>query len=153
MKKIIIFGLFFVLTIHHSVIAEVTIKAEIDKTSVTTDEVVAYKILITSDSQTRPVLEIPKFEGFKVLSQAHSTTINFTKVGAKNLNVYAFILLPLRIGKLKIEPSKLKVGDTNLFSESFEIEVKEGKQKPIAPKEEKPPAKKGIKTNSNQITL
>lgn len=153
MQRIISLTAIFILLLGLLAYAELTIKADIDKASLTTDETLAYKLLITSDDKRSPALGIPKFEGFKILSQAHSVTMNFTKSGARYLNVYAFILLPLKAGKIKIEPSKVKIADTELFSESFEIEVRQGKQQDVAPETYRPPAQKGIKADSTQITL
>lgn len=117
--------------------AETSIKAEVDKTSITTDEALTYKLIITSSDKGIPTPQLPKFEGFSVLSQAQSQTMSLVKSNIKTVLVYAFILAPINIGKFKIEPSSIKIKNEAYSTDAFEIEVKQGKTRPTVPQEEK----------------
>lgn len=125
--------------------AETVIKAELDKTSVTTDQDLTYKLVITSTERKVPVPEIPKFEDFVVLSNAQSSTVSLAKTSLKTILVYAFVLAPTKTGKFKIGPATLKMGDKVLSSDTLEVEVKQGKgksrvkpQTPALPKKTQP---------------
>jgi hypothetical protein len=115
-------------------LAQTSIKAEVDKTGITTDENIIYKVTVTSLAKKVPGPELPKFEGFYILSQAQSSTISLAK-GKKlqSILVYVYILVPKETGKFKIEPSRIKVDGKAYVSGAFEIEVKPGTAKPQGP--------------------
>lgn len=117
--------------------AETSVKAEVDKTTITTDEDLTYKLIISTDEKNIPQPQIPKFEGFNVLSSAQTSGIKFAggvqKIGA----VFVFILTPADVGKFKIEPSTIKVKNKVYATDSFEIEVTQGKTKPQPKQQEK----------------
>jgi hypothetical protein len=134
---------------------EISIKAEVDKTSISTDETLTYKLIITSTDNEAPEPEVPKFTGFDVISQAQSSTFSYLKTGPKTILVLAFILAPNDIGKFKIEPSVIKLKGKNYSTDSFEIEVTQGKAKPQVPPEERPSLPEKFQPESDQpkITL
>lgn len=140
---ILLFSLFFSFTAH----AEVAIKAEVDKIAMSTDDVLTYKIIVTSAERITVPVQFPKFEGFLVLSNAQSQTVSFVKGGIRSIVVYAFVLKPKGPGKIKIEPSSIKFQDKNYTSDHFEINVKQGKIQPKAP------VKKEIPARPEQIPL
>ena len=133
--------------------AETSIKAEVDKINITTDEVLTYKLIITSSDKKIPTPQLPKFEGFNVLSQAQSQTMSLLKSNVKTILVYAFILAPIDIGKFKIKPGSIKIKNETYSTDTFEIEVKEGKTKPAIPQEEKPSLPKETQPEDPKITL
>ncbi len=134
---------------------DLSIKAEVDKTSLSSDENLTYKLIITSSEKKLPSPQIPKFAGFNVISKAQSSTISFAKSEIKTIVVYAFILAPSDIGKFKIEPSTIKVNDKTYSTQEFEIEVTKGKGKPQPKPEKKPALPKEIQppTDKPQVTL
>lgn len=135
--------------------AEVTLKAEVDKTSVTTDETLTYKLSVTSSQRQLPLPSAPKFEGFRVLSSEQASEISIGRGNLKTMAVYIFILYPDKTGKLKIEPSQIKIKGKPYLSESFEIEVKQGKVKPKPGSKEKssPPKNNLSESGFPKITL
>ena len=155
MKRIAIFAVIFTLFFISASFAETAIKAEVDKNKITTDETLTYKIVITSSENKLPGPEVPKFEGFSIISQAQSSTISFVTGKIKTILVYAFILGPTDKGKFIIPPAIIKVNNETYSSDSFEIEVTMGKtlpkpklqESPVFPKEGQPPSKEP------QITL
>jgi len=118
--------------------AETSIKAEIDKATLASDETLTYKIIITSPEKKLPKPQLPTFAGFNILSQAQSTTMSFSKDNLKNILVYVFILAPTDIGRFKIESASLKIKDQAYATEGFEIEVIPGKQAPSLPGKSQP---------------
>lgn len=137
MKKIIILSVIFTSLFIATAFGQTSIKAEVDKTITTTDDVVTYKLIVTSSEKDIPQPQLPKFTGFKAISQAQSSTLSFTQGNVKTIVAYAFILAPTDIGKFKIEPGAIKIKNETFSTGIFEIEVKQGKPK-LEP-EEKPP--------------
>lgn len=152
MKKIIMLLMFLLLVFSISAFAEVALKAEVDKKNITTDDSITYKLLITSTQKNIPVVQLPKFEGFKVLSQAQSSSASFMKDKVKTVFVYAYILAPENTGKIIIQPAMIKLNNSKISSESFEIEVKQGKFKP-RPKTGQMPGKSPSEAERPQVTL
>jgi len=155
MKKIIAFGIFFFFFFIAASFAENSIKAEIDKTSINTDETLTYKISIISSQKQLPPPQIPKFAGFNILSQAQSSTVSFRKNNLNNFLVYVFILSPRDIGKFKIEPASIVIQGKTYTTDGFEIEVRQGKAKAKPPTQTEPylPKRPPPETEEPQITL
>jgi len=154
MKRLYLFLILFVLAVRPLLSAQTVVKAEVDKQSITTDDTITYKLTVTSSEKNIPAPKIPKFDNFVVLSQAQSSQISLAKGDLKTFVVYAFVLAPASVGKFKIEPSTVKIAKQDYSSESFEIEVKQGKRQP-QPKESKPVSPEGSIPESNkpQFTL
>jgi len=110
---------------------------EVDKTIVTTDDAITYQLIITSSEENIPKPQLPKFTGFKIISSALVTTVSFTPplsrgagCNVKTIAVYAFVLVPTDIGRLRIEPSSIKIKNETYSTGTLEIEVKQAKLKP-----------------------
>jgi len=103
--------------------AETTVKAEVDKTTLTQDGTITYKLIIASSEKQIAQPEVAGFNDFEVISQAQSSTISFVKGTAKTILVYAFILAPRKAGKLKIGPSSIRIKNKTYYTDSFEVEV------------------------------
>jgi len=120
----------------------------------TTDESLTYKLTITSTDKNIPLPQLPKFKGFAVISQSKSSQVSLARGGVKTILSYAFILAATQAGKLKIEPSLLKIKKETYSTRAFEIEVTPGKRKPPAPQKKSPlPAKPQSDSEKPQITL
>ncbi len=161
-KKVFFLCLLIVLLVIKSVFAETSIKAEVDKTSITTNDTLTYKIIITSSEKTLPQPEAFKFNGFNIISQAQSSTVSLVKSEVKTILVCAFILMPQSTGKFKIAPAVIKVKNKAISSQAFEIEVTPGpselnkaEESEGAKKEPKRPAPESLPGLSDhlQITL
>lgn len=133
MKKHLILVILLVFFLAFNLFAETSIKAEVSKKSITTDEVVTYKIVIFSSEKSIPAPQLPKLEGFQVISRANYTSFNFSANGVKNSFVFIFVLAPDKTGELSIPPVTLKINNETYSTESFKIEVKQGKRKPQLP--------------------
>lgn len=135
-RTFVVLAIFFCLFILKAQ-AETSVKAQVDKKSITTDEAITYKFIITTDEKNIPLPQMPKFEGFNVISKAQSSTMSFAKNKIKNFLVYIFILTPAKTGKLRIMPASITINKQIFFTAALEIEVRLGKAKPLLPNEEK----------------
>ena len=156
MKKVIILLVIFMSLFIAEAFAQTSIKAEVDKTIVTTDDIITYKLIITSSEENIPKPQLPNFTGFKIISSAQSSTVSFTKGNVKTIVVYAFVLIPTDKGTFKIEPSSIKIKNETYSTGTLEIEVKQGKVKPKAEPEQKPPQPEETQPETEeqpQITL
>ena len=102
---------------------EISIKAEVDKTKLTADETLRYRITVESGLKEIAAPEVADFKGFTVASQLQSSSVSVVKGVVKTTAAYTFILIPLETGKLTIEPSTIKVGQKIYSTQPFEIEV------------------------------
>ncbi|MFH1640636.1 MAG: hypothetical protein ABIA66_01595, partial [Candidatus Omnitrophota bacterium] len=66
----------FILISSVNIRAETNIKAEVDKSAITTDETIVYKLTITSSEKNIPQPTFPQFNEFIVLSQAQTSEIS-----------------------------------------------------------------------------
>ncbi|MDP3731967.1 MAG: BatD family protein [Candidatus Omnitrophota bacterium] len=156
-NKLIWWVILFILSYATVASADTSLKAEVDRLSLTTDEILTYKLIITSSDKKISAPQLPKFEGFSVVSSAHSSTVSFVKNNIKTILVYAYILAPTDIGKFKIEPSTIKIKNETYSTDTFGIEVKFAKVRSQAKPEQKPPVPKGTHPEKReeppQITL
>lgn len=126
MKRILAITAALILVSSLAVFAELTIHAEVDKTELTTEETLTYKVSITSVGNETLFPEIPEFENFLVLSQMQSTQLSFGGAQAEKTFVYSFVLRPKKDGELTIKPAVIRVGDQEYSSDSFSINVSPG---------------------------
>jgi hypothetical protein len=138
MKRSFILSAILICLFTNTAFAQTSIKAEIDKTSLTTDEVLTYKLIISSLEKEIPAPELPKFSGFKVVSSAQSSSVTLIGGSMKSIVVYAFVLMPREEGKFKFEPASIKINKEIFSTGAFELEVKKGNAKPSAAPESKP---------------
>jgi len=137
-----------------SVFAETSLKAEVDKLKVATDEVLTYKVTVTSNDQLIPPVRFPAFSGFDLISQGQSQSVSLQKGGLDTSLAYSFILSPIAAGKIKIDPATLKIKDRVLSTNAFEIEVSLGKDKlRITPPNQPSLPKEPDESQEPQITL
>lgn len=135
--------------------AQTSIKAEVNKTSITTDEALTYKLTIESSEKNIPQPQLPNFENFAVVSQGHSSNFSISAGKMTARLIYTFLLSPAKPGKLKIGPAQIKMADKSYTSEAFEIEVKQGKIRPKGKPEKRPSIPEELLRDSDkpQITI
>jgi hypothetical protein len=141
MKKVACLAVVIIFGFNLLAFAETSIKAEVDKKSITTDDTLTYKVIISTEEKDIPQPEFPKLIGFRVLSSAQTSQIVFAKGIEKTGAVFVFILAPLEAGKFRIDPATINVKGKPCSSDSFEIEVSQGRAKP-QPKQDKGPIPK-----------
>ena len=152
-RKILIASIVFFLFFANA-FADTSIKAEVDKTNITTDDAITYKVTIASDEKNLSAPELPKLDDFQVVSSARSSTVSFIKNNPKALLVYVLVLVPRKAGKLMIGSSTVKVNDKAYATDSFTIEVTPGKTKPQAsPEDNQVPESSFPQSDQPQTTL
>jgi hypothetical protein len=112
--------------------AEIIIKAEVDKTSITAEEIITYKLTVSSSEKDLPEPELAKFPGFNIVSSLRSSNISFSQGSMRAVMAYSFVLAPAAEGRFKIGPSHIDFKNKRYESESFEIDVKKS-SKPVTP--------------------
>lgn len=122
-----------------SAFADTSLKAEVDKTRITTEEAVIYKLSINSSAKKIPKPDLPGFEGFAVLSQSQASKISISAGVQTSSVTYVFILAPVKSGKFGIGPSRARIEGRDYSSDTFEIEVTQGKVQPKAESEDMAP--------------
>lgn len=137
MKKVLFLFLAFSLFCISFVFAEISLRCEVDKESISTDDELAYKLIVSSSEKNIPAAKSPTFQGFSIISQAQSSTVIFGQSNIKTLLVYTYILAPLAPGKFKIEPGTITVKDKTYASQEIEVEVTEAHNHPGRHPEEK----------------
>jgi len=150
--------LFFILSLvfTSSVFAEISLRCEVDKKSISTDDELVYKLIVSSSEKNIPAPKPPAFADFSIVSEAQSSTVIFVQSNIKTLLVYTYILVPLRPGKFKIEPSTVTIKDKVYASQEIEVEVSEGNRRPgRQPEERSKPLPEDLSPDSGQprVTL
>ena len=129
-----------------SCLAETSVKAEVDKRSITADETITYKLtVVSSDLQISPP-DFPEFTRFDLLSQSQSSSFSFSGEGARTMLVYVLVLLPKETGTLEIPAASVTAEGKRLSTEKFSIRVAPGSGRsrgsqpaPESPKKQLPP--------------
>jgi hypothetical protein len=129
--------LIFLLGAQSGAWADPTIKAEADKTSITIDQVLTYKLIVVSRQKDIPSLKIPAFKGFAVISRVQSSSVSFQKGGLQTNLMLIFRLRPEQAGRVKIEPAQVLVQGKAYATEALQIEIKPGSIR-TQPREEEP---------------
>jgi hypothetical protein len=156
LKKALFFFLAFSLWFVSAALAEISLRCEVDKKTISINEELVYKLILSSSKKNIPAPEPPAFAGFDILSQAQSSTVVFAPGSVKNLLVYTYILVPLQPGKIKIEPATITTKERTYTCEEIEIEVTGNSRRPDSQPQEKhkPLPEKGLSDSGGpQITL
>lgn len=135
--------------------AEVSIKAEVDKVSLSTDDFLTYKLTVSSSERNVPAPQLPDFKAFSAVSQMQSSNISFGRKDIATVIVYTYILVPLQAGDFSIGPGTIKIENTAYSTEEFKIKVTQGKARSEPEAEPGPsePKKIKIKSDASRITL
>jgi hypothetical protein len=127
MKSIqILVFLVFLFSVQSKVWADSPIKAEVDKASITTDEILTYKLTVISRQKDISSLKIPDFKGFIVISQIQSSSVSFQKEGQQTNLMLVFKLRPKQSGKIKIAPARVMIQGNSYTTEELFVEIKPG---------------------------
>ena len=154
MKKIFFLTVILALLIAQPALAQITIKAEVSRSKLSTDDTLVYKVTITSPQANFNQPQLPKFTAFSILSQSQSTSLALEKEGWKTSLVYEFLLSPVAAGKLSIEPTSIKTKNEAISSEAFDIEVTQGKMIPKVPQGNPLPPKNSLpESEEPKVTL
>jgi hypothetical protein len=107
--------------------AGTAIEARVDKTAVTTDDVITYTVSVTSSEKVIPDPQLPDFAHFAVISQEQSSSFSFGTGGVASKSAFIYYLAPRQPGSFVIAAAQIKIKDKVIMSDAFTIEVKAGK--------------------------
>jgi len=104
---------------------EKVIQASVDKTAVSTGELIRYSLTIEGVF-SQPQVKLPEFKDFTIVSQSQSQNYSYAKGGTKFTLKLTYILSAQEPGEFVIEPAVVKDKKSEYQSDSFRIRV-EGK--------------------------
>ncbi len=114
------------------------VRAEVDKTLINMDELLTYKLTVTSSEKNIPA-KFPDFTDFAVVSMQES--VSFQQGSKLTTRVLVVVLAPRKTGKLEINSAQVTFLDKVYFSRRFRIKVQEiGAPKPDDPAAQQEPA-------------
>lgn len=116
-----------------SLFAQVEFTAEVNKTTLTTDQRLQYSITSNTQGDLLP----PSFNGFDVIfgpsvSQNMGYVYSNGSYTLSRTSTYTYILQPKEAGTFTIEPSELSTRNNTYMSESFEITVTKASNESIS---------------------
>ncbi len=107
------------------VLAQVTITADVDRTTLTLDEKVSLTVTVSGDSISMPAPDLSAITDFSVASSGTSTKISFINGEMTSQGVYYFQLQPLKTGNLVIPPISATIRGQTYQTEPINITVTE----------------------------
>jgi hypothetical protein len=102
------------------------IHAEVDRTNLSTDELLVLTVTIdaTTGDSTSP--NIPPLDGFEIVSRSTGSQISIINGDMTITKTYKFILHPITAGKLIIEPFTININGQGFGTHPIVIEVSQG---------------------------
>jgi hypothetical protein len=120
--------------------AQSPIRAEVDRTELSTDETLTLTVTLdTSSILNAPALLLPDLQGFHVVGSSTSTQISIINGEIQTQAVYVYRLQPYQTGDLTVEPISVTLGGQAYSTQPMTVHVTQGVgQAPAAPAD--PPA-------------
>lgn len=146
MKTITFMAFFLTVFLGSSAFAETTLNAQVDKTELAAGQLLTYRLTVDSTEKKLPSPQLPKFEGFSVVSQAQSSNVSLIKNEVTIQYLFVFSLMPLQAGKYTIGPATVTIKDKAISTREFQIEV-------LPSEESVPPGMNPPESSQYQITL
>ncbi|MEW5960302.1 MAG: BatD family protein [Chloroflexota bacterium] len=112
-------------------LAQAPLSAEIDRATVTTDEVVTLTVTVAGDLLNLPSPDLSHLADFRVVGSSTSTQVSIINGNLSSQRIFVYRLAPLRHGKLVIPPLTVELGGQTYQTEPFTIEVLPGGAPPL----------------------
>lgn len=109
-------------------LAQSPISATVDRTSLTTDDIVTLSVSVSGDGQ--PLL--PSLAGFNLLSSGTSTQISIINGSMSSQVIYNYQLQPAQTGQLTIDPITLQQNGQTYTTQPITVQVTQGTGRPSA---------------------
>ncbi|MCB0217555.1 MAG: protein BatD [Chloroflexi bacterium] len=106
--------------------AQPTVRAEIDKTSLSTDDTLLLTIIVTGDFQRLSPPTLPAFEGFDVVGTSYSSATSLVNGRRSFEGRYLYQLRPIQLGRLTIDPVEVTIDGQSYRTEPLPVEVLPG---------------------------
>jgi hypothetical protein len=117
---------------------ELRVGAQVDRTEVTTGQVLTYSITIAGPLKETPKVELNRFEGFQVVSTGQSQQIRVNQSQIEQALTLTYSLAPTEPGTHTLGPVKVEYQGKVYETQPIEVKVVEG-----SPKQKKVPQLEG----------
>jgi hypothetical protein len=106
---------------------------EVDRTSLTTDDLLTLTITVSADLINTPEPTLPNLLGFNLLGSNTSSQISIINGAMSTQTVYRYQLQPVETGTLTIAPISITLNGQTYTTEPIVVEVTQGTGQPSAP--------------------
>jgi hypothetical protein len=112
MRRLVVLtvGVFFIIGLCPSLLAETTVNAKVDRTEISEGESVQYTIEIKGDASSLPTLSLGQLPDWQVYSAGTSSNYSWINGRTEQSKQYNFMLSPNRTGRLSIPAFRLTIG-------------------------------------------
>lgn len=111
---------------------QLPITAEVDRTTVSTDETVTLTVTLVADLMGAPRPALPSLEGFNVVGSSTSSQLSIVNGNMSSQAVYVYRLQPYETGALVIEPIQVTLNGQTFSTEPITVQVTQGTGAPPA---------------------
>jgi hypothetical protein len=109
-----------------SVQGQETITAQVDRSSLSTDETLNLVVTLNAAAMNTPTPSLPSLEGFRVLGSSTSSQFSIVNGTMSSQVVYAYRLQPYQTGDLVIDPISVTVNGLTFSTEPLKVNVTQG---------------------------
>lgn len=102
------------------------ITSSVDRTDLTTDEMLTLSIAVTSAGRSQAQPQLPDLDGFNIVGQNSSTNISVVNGEMSTSMVYSYRLQPYRTGTLTIGPVQIDENSQTYATAPIVVEVRQG---------------------------
>lgn len=142
--------LFILLLTTQGTLAQQPLTAEVDRTSLTTDDLVTLTVVVRSSALTTPRPTLPPLDGFDVVGSSSSSQINVINGEMSAEASYHYRLHPTQPGELTIGAISVELDGQVYTTDPITIQVSQGSAQPTPPNPNSGPAAPAPDTLSGQ---
>lgn len=106
--------------------AQTPITVQVDRSQLSTDEVLTLKVTIDSSAGQSPSPTLPALDGFELLGSSRATQITVVNGDMSMQAVYSYSLHPTQAGQLVIEPVTVTIDGQIYSTQPIVVEVTQG---------------------------
>ena len=111
--------------------AQSPVLAEVNRTSLTTDETLSLTVTVTGGSIVNaPQPSLPSLKGFNIVGRSSSSQISIVNGDMSSLVVYVYRLQPYEAGDLVIEPISVSIDGQTYSTQPITVRVSQGNGAP-----------------------
>lgn len=103
--------------------AELSISAQVDKTTVALNDQVTLEVFVTGDTARMPEPQLPSLPNFSVYSSGHVQNISIVNGQVQGSVTYSFVLVPRFVGRAVIPPLTVEDGGKRIATQPIEVQV------------------------------
>ena len=153
-SKVLIIGIISVLLIGLLALpagAQSPVTAEVDRSSLSTDEALTLKVSIDSSAGQPSQPALPPLDGFELLGSSSGTQISIVNGDMSMQATYSYTLHPLQAGQLIINPIAVQIDGQVYSTEPIVVEVSQGTGQVQPSPNQGIPAMPGFPTRPNSL--